>query len=84
MTHSNICGNSNSTPARSHGRKMYVERLNMHFVAASVLNEKESAVLFTSISSEVYKLLLGLCFPHVPTEVTFDKLTQLLNGHFQA
>lgn len=97
MAYSNIGGNSNTAPARSQGVMlnvtefhisddwtMYAERLNMHFVAASVPNEKKSAVLLTSISNEVYKLLRGLCFPHVPTEVTFERLTQLLGSHFKA
>lgn len=63
---------------------MYSERLGMHFIANGVPDDKKSAVLLTSISSDVYKLLRGLCFPKKPTEETFAKLGELLSSHFKS
>lgn len=62
--------------------QVFTERLEQFFEINDVAEEKKKAILITSISDDVYKLLRDVCHPVLPKNKTFDELCELLNKQF--
>ena len=63
--------------------QIYSERLDQHFTANQIVDEKvKVAVLLSSVGQLTYKLLRDLCAPDLPKEKGFDQLCALLNKQF--
>ncbi|XP_049542458.1 uncharacterized protein LOC125955367 [Anopheles darlingi] len=62
---------------------IYQERLERFFVAYDLDDdEKQAALLLTSVSVEVYQIVRDLCFPSKPEEKTFNELCGVLRQRF--
>lgn len=61
---------------------VYVERLEQHFAANSIPDEKKVAVLLSSIGASAYSLVRDLCFPKLPKDLKFEELTSLLEKQY--
>ncbi len=62
---------------------IYLERLNNHFTAVSVTDEKiKIAVLLSSVGQATYKLLRDVCFPKTPASLKFAELCDILSKQF--
>lgn len=62
--------------------QVFTERLEQFFEINDVAEDKKRAILITSISDDVYKLLRDVCHPVLPKNKTFDELCELLNKQF--
>ena len=63
---------------------IYAERLEQHFAANKVEDEKiRVAVLLSSIGQSTYKLLRDLSFPALPKDNKFDELNKMLKNQYQ-
>ncbi|KAJ8914171.1 hypothetical protein NQ315_016250 [Exocentrus adspersus] len=63
--------------------EIYLERLDQHFTANNIGDEKiKTAILLSSIGQESYKLLRDLCIPDLPKTKAFEELCTLLNKQF--
>lgn len=62
--------------------QVFTERLEQFFEINDVAEDKKRAILITSISDDVYKLLRDVCHPVLPKSKTFDELCELLNKQF--
>lgn len=84
VTHT-IAGDSNNTKwgfqLGKDDWELYVERLELYFMANDVRTEKQVAVLLTKISPETYKLIRDLCAPDKPNTKSFAELAKLVNDH---
>lgn len=59
--------------------QIYRERLEQHFEANAIKEENvRIAVLLSSISPAVYKILRDLTFPHLPKEKSYSDLCKIL------
>lgn len=62
---------------------LYVERLEQHFVANKIDDNKiRVAVLLSSISESTFSLLKSLCYPEEPKQKTFQQLCDLLKTQY--
>lgn len=61
---------------------VFTERLEQFFEINDVADEKKRAILLTSVSDDVYKILRDVCHPVLPKNKTFDELCALLNKQF--
>lgn len=62
---------------------IYLERLEQHFVANNVTDEKiKTGTLLSSIGTDTYKLIRNLCYPEPPKSKSFDQVVELLKLHY--
>ncbi len=62
---------------------MYVERLDLYFVANGITEaEKKRAVLLTVSGPATYKLIRSLAAPKKPAEKSFAELVALVKSHY--
>ena len=61
---------------------MYIERLELYFVANGVTEaERKRAVLLTASGPSTYKLIRNLTAPEKPTEVAYSEIVALVKVH---
>ncbi|XP_050432724.1 uncharacterized protein K02A2.6-like [Adelges cooleyi] len=64
--------------------KIYFARLKNFFAANGITEEsKKRAILLSSISEEVHKILFSLCLPEDPDGKTFESLSVILQNHYE-
>lgn len=64
--------------------EIYVERLKQYFVAnPSIDDKRKAAILLTSISTEVYKIIKNSLYPDKPDAKSFDDLVEECNSQFK-
>ncbi|KAG4073318.1 hypothetical protein HA402_002663 [Bradysia odoriphaga] len=90
---SNSSGNSGSDssnpplPARFEANEnwiVYFARLEQFFVAYSIEeSNRKRAILLTSLSQDVYELLMDLCFPEPPEAKSYKEIHEILKEHFK-
>ena len=62
---------------------MYVERLELYFVANGINDAgKKRAVLLTVSGASTYRLIRSLSAPDKPVEKTYSELVALLKSHY--
>ncbi|KAJ8969708.1 hypothetical protein NQ314_001622 [Rhamnusium bicolor] len=62
---------------------VYCERLQEHFTANQIAEEKiKVAILLSSIGSTTYKLLRNLCHPDLPNKKSYKDVVSLLNQQY--
>ena len=75
----------------------YSERLNSYFVAYNIgqvtadasdtakreADNRKVAVTISLIGKQTYSTLKDLCLPNLPTEKTYDQLTEILKGYYK-
>ena len=75
----------------------YSERLNSYFVANNIghvtadasdtakreADNRKVAVTISLIGKQTYSTLKDLCLPNLPTEKTYDQLTEILKGYYK-
>ena len=61
----------------------YLERVQLHFEANEVADDKKVSVLLTVIGSRNYGLIRSLVAPALPKDKTLEQLIAFLKGHFQ-
>ena len=62
---------------------MYVERLQMYFVANGIDDDaKKRAILLSVCGPTTYQLIRNLAQPKKPSELSYDELVQLLSNHY--
>ncbi|KAJ8912373.1 hypothetical protein NQ315_014740 [Exocentrus adspersus] len=75
--------NTGDEEYKSDDWEIYLERLDQHFTANNIGDEKiKTAILLSSIGQESYKLLRDLCIPDLPKTKAFEELCTLLNKQF--
>ncbi|KAG4079626.1 hypothetical protein HA402_011282 [Bradysia odoriphaga] len=63
---------------------VYFARLEQFFVAYSIEEaNRKRAILLTSLSQDVYELLMDLCFPEPPETKSFKEIHEILTEHFK-
>ncbi|XP_029347897.1 uncharacterized protein K02A2.6-like, partial [Acyrthosiphon pisum] len=63
---------------------IFESRLTNFFIANGISNEvQKRAILLSSISEEVHKILFSLCVPAKPDVQTYDTLLGLLNNYYK-
>ena len=62
---------------------VYLERVELFFVANDVEDRKQVATLLSVIGSRTYALLSDLLAPDKPASKTFKQLTKTLQTHFE-
>ena len=61
---------------------MYIERLELYFVANGVTEaERKRAVLLTVSGPSTYKLIRNLTAPEKPAEVAYSEIVALVKAH---
>ena len=61
---------------------VYKERLEQHFEANGVKDEIKTAILLSSVSQAVYKLIRDLTFPSLPKDKTYAELCNMLKKQY--
>lgn len=60
---------------------LYIERLELYFMANEVPAEKQIAVLLTKVGMETYKLIRDLCAPAKPKDKSFTQIVAIVKNH---
>lgn len=62
---------------------MFSERVKQFFIANNILEEnRKRAILLNTLSEECYVIVKSLCVPDLPSEISFEDLLKILQGHF--
>ncbi len=61
---------------------VYEERLEQHFSALDVKDDKKVAILLSSVGQEAYKLLREVSYPKLPKEKSYQELAGIMKRHF--
>ena len=60
----------------------YKERLDAYFIANDTEDDKKSPILLSVIGPKTYGVLKSLSAPVMPSVLTYDEISVLLNNHF--
>ncbi|XP_075162810.1 uncharacterized protein LOC142235441 [Haematobia irritans] len=74
----NISNNFDSFDPKCESFNTYIERLQLHFQIKDMCAE----LLLQYIGSTTYTLLTTLAAPRCKTELKYDEIVEILNGHF--
>lgn len=62
---------------------VYYARIQQFFVAYNIGDaNRKLAILLTSLSQEVYEILMDLCFPDQPETKSYKEINEILKGHY--
>ncbi|KAL0818948.1 hypothetical protein ABMA28_008247 [Loxostege sticticalis] len=61
----------------------YCERLDMHFVANNVAEEKKLPTLISIIGESGYELMVNVCSPIKPHKKNYEEVVKLMTEHLQ-
>lgn len=63
---------------------IFESKLTNFFLANSIANAiQKRAILLSSVSEEIHKVLFSLCVPSTPNDVEYDTLMKSLNNYFK-
>jgi len=60
----------------------YLERVQLFFAANGIADDKQSAVLLTSIGAKAYDIIKNEFAPQLPGTKTFAEIAAVLKSHF--
>jgi len=63
--------------------KAYLEQVSLYFAANTVEEERQVAVLLSSIGTQTYSLLRDLVAPDRPSTKSFAEIEEILRGHYE-
>lgn len=63
---------------------VYFARIEQFFVAYNIEGaSRKRAILLTSLSQDVYELLMDLCFPNAPETKSYKEINEILKEHYK-
>lgn len=63
---------------------VYVARIEQYFVAYNITDDnRKRGILLTSLSQDVYELLMDLCFPILPETKSFKEINEILTKQYK-